>query len=233
METSPKSRSVLLPWLLLAIILFGGGVYVFRSRIADFLKPPVAITQPPAPVAAPAPTATGVTITSSSVLRKISQVNRLESLEMKISTVVTAKKDGSGWLLWQNAQKAMIIGEGTVTAGINLGDLKQSDIVVSPDGKSVKITLPPAEILATNLQRTQTYDTQSGLFGTINIDEKLLDQARADARLKLQTTACESDILQKATESSQHQMENLITMLGLDADITATPPAPCPVTAVE
>jgi len=222
-----------LPWLLLAIVLFSGGVYTFRSRIADILKPPIPVIQAPVSAAAPVSTAVGVTVTSSSILRKISQVSRLESVEMKISTVVTAKKDGTGWKLWQDAQKAVLIGEGTVTAGVNLGDLKPSDVTVSADGRTVQINLPPAEILSTNLERTETYDTETGLFGTINIDPKLLDQARAEARGKLQATACEANVLQQATQSSKRQMENLITMMGLEAEITSSSPASCPASVVE
>jgi len=230
-RTSGRSGNTL-PWFILVVVIFGGGVYMFRESIADILKPPTSVVH--APVAAPAPTAVGVTITSSSVLRKITQVNRLESVEMKISTVITAQKEGTTWWkLGQDAQSVVLIGEGTVTAGVNLGDIRASDITVSADGKSVSITLPAAEILATNLQRTETYDTKTGLFGIVNLDPKLLDQAQAAARVKLQATACKSDILKQATESSKRQMENLITMIGIEANITSTPPAPCPTVVVE
>jgi hypothetical protein len=216
----------------LVIVIFGGSVYIFRERIADILKPSSSVI--PVPVAAPAPTTVGITVTSASVLQKISQIGQLESVEMKISTVVTAKKEGTTWWKFgQDAQTTVLIGEGTVRAGVNLGDLHASDIVISADGKSVTIKLPAAAILATNLQKTQIYDIKTGLFGIVNIDPKLLDEARVAAREKLQATACESDILQQATDSSRRQMENLITMLGLKAEITSTSPAACPTSVVE
>lgn len=195
----PRSGSAL-PWLILAMVLFGVGVYMFRGPIANILRPPVGV-QAIAPVAAPAPTAVAVTVTSSSVLRRVSQVGRLESVEMKIETVVTAEKAGKWYKIWQDAQKAVLVGEGNVTAGVDLGDLKASDIIVSDDGKSVQIKLPPAQILSTNLQRVQVYDTDTGLFGTVNLDPKLIDQANGESRVKLQATACESNILAQATDS--------------------------------
>jgi hypothetical protein len=226
----PRSNSML-PWVLLVLVLFGVGVYVFRGRIAAFLAPPIPAVV--APVAAPAPTVAAVKVTSSSVLQKISQLNNLEAVAYKLSVVVTAEKDGSGWRLWQDAQKAMLVGEGTVTAGVNLGDLKESDIIVSEDGKAVSIKLPPSQILATNLQRVQVYDTQTGLFGTVNLDPKLIDQANVEARSRLQASACEGNILAQANTSAQHQMQSLITMLGLKADVSTTTSAPCPATVVE
>lgn len=216
METPrPTNR---LPWILLALVLLAGGVYVFRDRIGHVLLSSPTSTSDPVVQ----------TLTGPGVLRRIQEQSKLSTVSFKIETVVTAEKDGTWWKAWQDKQTAILLADGTVSAGIDLGKLRPNDVQVSSDGKSVHITLPPAEIIDTNLERTRTYDYRTGVFGLINLDQKLMEQAQQDARPKIHDTACASDILSIATQNGQRQVENLFSMMNVSVTVM---PAPIPACA--
>lgn len=179
----------------------------------------------PRPIPTEVPVAT---LTGPGVLRRIQNLNNIESVSYKIETVVTANKEGTGWKLGLDKQSAIVIVSGTVIAGIDLGEIQTKDINISDDNKSVQVTLPPAKILHTNLEQTKTYDYKTGAFGLVNLDPNLIEQAQQAGRQKMQDTACASDILSQATKNGQDDIENLLSILDVKVEVTTTPPAACP-----
>lgn len=212
------SSSQFLPWLLLGLVVVGFVSYFAWERVLSRSETP---KNTPAVVPTAAPVQT---LTAPGVLRRIQQQSKLETVSFKITTVVTATKGGTWWKLKQDAQKAIYIVDGTITAGIDLSKLSARDVTVSQDGKLVSIQMPPAEIFDTNLKQIQTYDEQTGLAGFVNPDPKLMEQAQQDARVRLGTTACESDILKVATENGKQEVERLFSMID-DVNVTVVPAA--------
>ena len=80
---------------------------------------------------------------------------------------------------------------GTIAAAISLAALlpqgayaqsvKESDVTISADGKTITLRLPPSEIFSKSLNndRTRVYDRQTGIFASENKD--LETQARSSA----------------------------------------------------
>ena len=207
-----------LPWILLAVVLLGMAGYFGRDRIAAALRP------------APASAGVGTvsTLTGPGVLRRIQALNRLETVSFKVQTVVTKEQSPTAWGLMQNGQKVLLIVEGTVIAGINLDELRASDIQVADEGKRIAVTLPAAAILSSSVDRADVYDSEAGWFGFANLDPKLVEAARQDGRAQIERVACASDLLTTATKNAKTSMENLLTMTGAEGVVVeTTPPAPC------
>ena len=200
------------------IIGFAGGFAGSRFTAA---------TPRPTPIEAPVATLTG-----PGVLRRIQNLNNIESVSYKIENVVTAKKDGTRWKFGTDKQSAIVIVSGTVIAGLDLSEIQMKDVNVSENGKAVKVTLPPAKILHTNVERTELYDYKAGPLGFGQLDPNLVEQARQAGQEKMQATACASDILTQATKNGQNDIENLLSMLDVKVEVITTPPAACPTTPV-
>lgn len=151
-------------------------------------------------------------LTREGVIERIQHLNNLETVAFHIDTVVSSQKEGTWNKLWQDQQKALFVASGRVVAGLNLSKLTAEQVTVSEDGKHIHIKLPPVEILSSSLDKTDIYDIQTGLFGMVDIDPRLLTEAQVEARKQIIITACKSAILDMATQNANKQIEALFTL---------------------
>ncbi|MGD4317293.1 DUF4230 domain-containing protein, partial [Xanthomonas citri pv. citri] len=73
-------------------------------------------------------------LTREGVVTKIQSLNRLQTVAYNVDTVITSQKEGNWYALWQDQQKGLFVAHGRVTAGIDLNQLKPTDVQVTPDG---------------------------------------------------------------------------------------------------
>ena len=81
-------------------------------------------------------------LTREGVVTKIQSLNRLQTVAYNVDTVITSQKEGNWYALWQDEQKGLFVAHGRVTAGIDLNQLKPTDVQVTPDGSHVSIPCP-------------------------------------------------------------------------------------------
>lgn len=167
-------------------------------------------------------------LTNAGVIERIQHLNNLETVAFHIDTVVSSSKAGSWNKLWQDEQKGLFVASGRVVAGLNLSKLKAENVKVSEDGKSIDITLPTVEILSSSLDKTEIYDIQTGLFGFVDIDPRLLTEAQVEARKQIIRTACKSGILEIANQNASKQIESLFTLTQAQIRVTSAPTPSCP-----
>ncbi|NTU85541.1 MAG: DUF4230 domain-containing protein, partial [Chloroflexales bacterium] len=173
---------------------------------------------------------TSTAIDGQGILRRIQALNSLEAAAFHMEAVVPQNKAGTWWKAWQDAQKAIFISDGTVVAGINLSKLTADDVQVSADGKMIHITLPPAELLNVSVTELKAMNIQTGLLGLVHLDEELRQQAQHDALARLQSIACDSGILEVATENSARDIERLFALMdGVEVVVDSTPAGSCTV----
>ena len=153
------------------------------------------------------------TWTSQGVLQKIQQLNNLESAVFHIESVVTSSKEGNWYALWQDQQKGLFVAKGSVVAGINLSQLKASDIQWTEATRQVVIHLPPVQILGVHLDDLHTYDIQTGFNGLLKLDPTILNEAQTAAKGQIRRSACQSGILNFANDSAQQQISRLFTLV--------------------
>ncbi len=128
----------------------------------------------------------------------------------------------------------LLIAHGRVVAGVDLGKLQPADVQVSSDGRSVVLTLPPAEILSAGLdeERTRIYSRESGkrlgVF-TQAAEPHLEAEARRRGLQQVLHAACEDGILRRANEDGAAALRTLLTLAGFASVQVATrePAAAC------
>jgi len=154
---------------------------------------------------------------------QIRNLNRLETQSFSVERVIEAKVERGNLLDSFLGDRLLLIASGNVIAGVDLSKLRDSDVTLSPDGKTITLRLPPSEIFSKSLdnQRTRVYDRQTGLFA--NQQRDLETQARQEAEDEILTAACEGKIMQKAADEAQRSMDHFLRLLDFESvTVTAT-----------
>lgn len=202
--------------LLIAGVVLGGGASLVERLLTGVGLVPV-------------PQPTLQFISGDAIVEEIRSISRLETTTYTIERVIEAKQSDPVWPDWLRGDRLLLIASGTVIAGVDLGQLQQSDVVVSPDGKSVTVTLPAVQIFNRNSilnnVRTRVYDRQTGIFATP--DQNLETLARQAAQGQLLQAACEDGILQRAADDSRQAVSKMLSLANLDATVLSGPVPPC------
>ena len=219
-ETRPKRQSD----IQIVIALFAGSLLTLLIVFVLFGRSLTSLSAPsPTPTLAPTPTL----ITSSAVVQQIQRLSRLETSSYSIQSVVSAERPGG--LLGIGRQKVLVIVQGTVIAGIDLGKLRPEDVTISPSGKQVTVKLPEAEILSRYLDEgaTRVYDHQTGLF--TQPDSSLVVEAEQMGMNRVMQAACEGGIMKRATDDGQKALREFLRAVGFEVVQFEDAPIPaCP-----
>jgi len=108
--------------------------------------------------------------------------------------------------------KLLLVAHGEVIAGIDLSQLKTSDVSIT--GQSIRIHLPATLILATKLdnQHTRVYSRSTGLL--VAADPNLESEVRQAAEQQITQAAITDGILDKARINAQASVTTLLYGLG-------------------
>ncbi|MEH6767455.1 DUF4230 domain-containing protein [Psychrobacter sp.] len=186
------------------------------------------------------------TITREGVVTQIQQLNRLHTVAFSVDTVITSERPGSWMKLWQDEQKALFIAHGRVEAGVDLSALTPEMVqVVQPAQANadeeqvananspaatmpqINITLPPTEIFSVYLDDIEIYDWQTGAFGMMQVDPKILAQAQIMAKKEVLERACRGDVMNMALQNAQTQLEQLFALTGAVVTVTTQGAGAC------
>ncbi|WP_394212426.1 DUF4230 domain-containing protein [Psychrobacter piscatorii] len=188
------------------------------------------------------------TITREGVVTQIQQLNRLHTVAFSVDTVITSERPGSWMKLWQDEQKALFIAHGRVEAGVDLSALTPEMVqVVQPvqadeaqvDSNvpistmpQINITLPPTEIFSVYLDDIEIYDWQTGAFGMMQVDPKILAQAQTMAKKEVLERACRGDVMNMALQNAQTQLQQLFALTGAVVTVNTQGAGACQLPAV-
>jgi hypothetical protein len=152
------------------------------------------------------------------VINQIQSLARLETTKYSMEVVIPAQQDRTalGNLLF--GDRILLVAHGYVSAGVDLSRLGEDDVQVV-DSETVWIMLPPSEIFHTTLDNdlTRVYDRQRGWL--TRGDDHLETETRREAEQRILDTACEQDILIRATDDAVRQITTLLELLEF-AEIT-------------
>lgn len=132
-------------------------------------------------------------VSAKTVIEKVNALNRLESSEYLVQTIIETEKDGTLAYLYQDSQKGLFVVHGRVSAGVDLSQAKVSE----GQGK-ITISLPHPEIFTVNFEHIKIYDLQTGSLNIINPDHSVLDEVQKRAKIELLKQACAGKILDHA-----------------------------------
>lgn len=206
--------------LLVAGIVLGGGAGVLDRLLGGFGLIPLE-TPPPA------------LISGDAIVQEIRQISRLETTTYTIERVIEARQSDPTWPDWLRGDRLLLIANGTVVAGVDLEQVQPSDVVVSADGQSVTVTLPPVQVFnrdsILNNAKTRVYDRQQGLLAPPNQD--LETQARREAETQLLQAACDEGIMQHATDDAAESVSKMFSLLDITVVVQSGPVPDCPLEA--
>ena len=153
-------------------------------------------------------------LTRDGVVTQVQSLNRLQTVAFSVDTIISSKKQGNWYALWQDEQKGLFVAHGRVNAGVDLNKLAPSNVRVSEDGQNIHITLPAAEVFEVYLDDIEVYDINTGLFGLAKLDPKIFNQAQVAAKKQVLDTACRGDVMQMANDNAQKQVQGLFELTG-------------------
>jgi len=149
------------------------------------------------------------------VITQVRELSRLEGVSYHVERVVDLKDQQQALFgLVKAADAILLVASGDVVAGVDLGQLREGDVVVSPDRQTVTLHLPPAEVFSARLDSDRTYVHTRTTDLLAQRKESLETEARAAAERTLQRAAEDAGIVQRAQESVGRTVRSLVRSLG-------------------
>ncbi len=146
------------------------------------------------------------------VVDRIRKLSRLESVVYSLDKVVSGSRENSLIPDFLVGDKLLMIAHGEVIAGVDMGQLKASDVVVK--GDSVRLRLPDPQVLTTRVDngKTRVYSRSTGLL--VSADPDLESKVREAAEEQMTQAAVADGILDKARVNARASVSGLLYGLG-------------------
>jgi hypothetical protein len=158
-----------------------------------------------------------------SVVLAVQSLARLQSVSFHMERIVDlTKKEQALWGLVETQDNILLVAVGDVQAGIDLGKLQKTDVIVDETAKKVRILLPPAEVFSARLdnERTYVHSRKTDVLG--KPDGQLESDARKRAEAAIRQGALDAGILKHAEDSAVNTVRSLAQSLGFAIVIVET-----------
>lgn len=215
------ARSVLYLVLGGLIALLLGGLFLNQAfgGLGRLLSPP--------PIAEILATPTPEVISGAAVVERIQQLSRLETASYTVQTVIDVSQGSNIPVIGEflAGDTLLLIAVGRVEAGIDLGTLTPDAVTVSPDGGTITVRLPPAQVFSTALdsEKTRVYSRERGILAPENKDLETL--ARQQAEAQILQAACEDGVLSRATQQAEVALRQFLSLVD-EAEVVVIPAPP-------
>ena len=162
------------------------------------------------------PLDTGTSLRSTpSVVTAVRDLSRLETVEYHVERVIDLRDRQSllfGLIRTQDA--ILFVAVGQVTAGVDLGELADTDVVAYPTRGVATVTLPPARVLSTRLDNERSWVFARTTDALARRNEDLETLARREAERTLEQAAIDGGILPRARANAERTVAALVRSLG-------------------
>ncbi len=153
------------------------------------------------------------TTTSPVVVEGVRGLDRLATVRVTESIIVTRESGGDFLDRLFSGEKVLVVATGDVEAGVDLSEIGDEDVQVRDD--TVTMRLPEPEILSANLdeEKTRVYDRD---YSPLNLrpNDDLVEEARATAEERIEAAARENGILDTAETNAEDSIRALVKALG-------------------
>jgi hypothetical protein len=161
-------------------------------------------------------TGRGLSIDTSmpTVVNKIQRLQRLETVSYSLDKIVEGERQSPILPDFLVGDKLLLVVHGQVIAGIDLSQLKPSDVQI--EGRTIQVHLPASQILVTSLDNTKTrvYSRATGLL--VPEDPNLESEVRAKAQEQIQQAALADGILVTASKNASATVTSMLLGLGFE-----------------
>jgi Protein of unknown function (DUF4230) len=148
------------------------------------------------------------------VVDKIQRLERLETVTYTMDKAVEGDRTSAILPDFLVGDKLLLNVHGEAIAGVDLSQLKPSDVVVH--GKVVDVHLPAAQLFVVALDsgKTKVYSRSTGFF--VQADPDLETEVRAKAEQQLRDSALSAGILDTARKNAASTVSKLLLGLGFE-----------------
>jgi len=153
-----------------------------------------------------------IDISQPTVIASIQRLARLESVVYTMDKVVEGNRTSQYLPDILTGDKLLMVVHGQAVAGVDLSQVQASNVLI--DGRSVIVTVPPAELLSVSLDnsKTRVYSRITGLL--VPADPNLESEVREKAEADLRQSALDSGILTTAEGNARATLTTLLHSLG-------------------
>jgi Protein of unknown function (DUF4230) len=158
---------------------------------------------------------TSIDVTSPSVVEKIRQLSRLETVVYSLDKIVSGSRENAYIPDFLVGDKLLLVAHGEVIAGVDLSQIQPGDVSVRGDRATVR--LPAAQVLTTRIDngRTRIYSRATGLL--VPADPNLESEVRLAAEQQITQAALTDGVLEKARQNARASVSALLYGLGFHA----------------
>jgi Protein of unknown function (DUF4230) len=146
-------------------------------------------------------------VTHEAIVEKIQQMGHMQVVKLNIKDIVEYKVERD---IWPDS-KVLLMVAGEVGAGINLSNLKESDIV--KDGDKTIIYVPSPEINYSKIDHEHTKIHDKTSWWLLDNDAELIDNSFKQAEAYLKSDAVNEQALTAAIEATPGMLEPIFTKL--------------------
>jgi hypothetical protein len=155
------------------------------------------------------------------LLLSLTDLAEYRAASANFEVIIDLEKDTKYVPGFLKGQRVIMVAAGNVDASVDFSALKDDNVEVSPDRKSVKVTLPAPRQTEVRIDNDRTYvadrqrgiaDRVAGVFGNPADDQHLYQAAEQ----KLADAAAASKILQLAETNTRNMLTSLLQSLGFE-----------------
>lgn len=200
------------PIIIAAALIFAAIYFVTGMQEAAQRANPVNM------IATVLPQATPTIIARPPAIVQIRALAELSTVATTMSTVVEASKPRVQGVV---AERLLLIACGRVKAGVDLSKLRTEDVVVSPNGKTVSVRLPKAELQDVYLIDDSTQPCTTRVYDRTNLivlaeTKELEGQAREEGIKAIRAMALQSGILKDADRNARVAIDRVLGAAGFE-----------------
>lgn len=155
-----------------------------------------------------------INVSQPTVIASIQRLARLESVIYTMDKVVEGDRTSQYFPDFLTGDRLLLVVHGQAVAGVDLSRVQPANVEI--DGKSVTLSLPPAEILSVSLDnaKTRVFSRTTGLL--VPADPDLETEVREKAEADLRQSALDSGILNNANANTRATLATLLRSLGFE-----------------
>src|SRR6202158_5117914 len=153
-----------------------------------------------------------INVDQPTVVRPIQQLQKLETVSYTMDKIIGGARDNPYLPKFLAGDRILLVVHGEVVAGVNLANIKPSDVTVH--GHSISLRLPSAEVFSTRIDnaKSRVYSRDTGLF--TSPDPNLESEVRQEAERQLQQAALQDGILKTAADNARGTISGMLKGFG-------------------
>jgi hypothetical protein len=160
--------------------------------------------------------------TGPAVLKAVEDLSRYQAASGNFQVVVDLEKDARYMPDFIRGERTLFVAAGRVDAWVDFTGIGSGAITVSPDGESVTVTLPHAQLSDAHLDTEASrvvarerglLDRLGGVFSDTPTGERQLFLLAED---KLEAAARDAGVVDRAEENTRAMLESMLGSLGFE-----------------